>query len=236
MKVAVIPARGGSKRIPRKNIRMFCGKPMITWSIEAARRAGCFDHIICSTDDDEIAGIAERAGAVVPFRRPSSLADDFSGTTAVIGHAVRAISDLGLVPELVCCVYPTAPFVRPDDLLEGLARIEAEDLDFVFPVTPYDFPVQRCVRRDDQGRISMLYPEHFRTRSQDLEVLFHDAGQFYWGRSQAWLEERIIFSSRSASIVLPGARVRDIDTEDDWAIAEAMFRASMHEGSGGVQG
>lgn len=225
MRVAVIPARGGSKRIPRKNIRNFSGRPIIAWSIEAALRAGCFDLVVCSTDDEEIATVATAAGASVPFRRPPALADDFTGTTAVIAHAIDELELLGHSPSMVCCLYPTAPFIQPMDLIASLEMLESDELDYVFPVTPYEYPVQRCLRRSAGGHIQMREPEFFHVRSQDLEECFHDAGLFYWGRANAWREGKVIFSSRSASILLPGSRVRDIDTEDDWVIAELLFQA-----------
>jgi pseudaminic acid cytidylyltransferase len=225
MRLAVIPARGGSKRIPRKNIRPFCGKPMIAWSIEAARASACFDRIIVSTDDDEIADTASFFGAEIPFRRPAELSDDHTGTLAVIAHAVRWQGDNGAEPTEVCCIYATAPFVEPGDLRHGLERLEAQRCDYVFSATHYPFPVQRAFRMTPQGRAEMVYPEHFGTRSQDLEELFHDAGQFYWGTSSAWLDQRPIFSAGASPLLLPRHRVQDIDTPDDWTRAEAMFRA-----------
>lgn len=225
MKLAVIPARGGSKRIPRKNIKLFGGKPMIAWSIEAARLSGCFEHIIVSTDDAEIAEVAITHGAEVPFMRPTELSDDHTGTTPVIAHAVRWQEQQGLSPDWVCCIYATAPFVRAADLQRGLEVATASAADYAFSVTSYAFPIQRAIRITPNERAEMFSPQHFNTRSQDLEEAYHDAGQFYWGRSQAWLAAKPLFSEFSAPIILPRHRVQDIDTPEDWERAEWLFKA-----------
>lgn len=225
MKLAVIPARGGSKRIPRKNIKPFCGKPMIAWSIEAARSSGCFDRIVVSTDDLEIADVARNHGADVPFMRPEELSDDYTGTIPVIAHAIQWHQQHDVSPEEVCCIYATAPFVTAVDLQHGLQRLNDSGADYAFSVTSYAFPIQRAVRIGANGRVEMFYPEHFNTRSQDLEEAFHDAGQFYWGRASAWLAGKPIFSSAAAPVMLPRHRVQDIDTAEDWIRAESMFQA-----------
>ena len=225
MKLAIIPARGGSKRIPRKNIRPFCGRPMIAWTIEAARQSACFDGIVVSTDDPEIAEVARACGAEVPFMRPSSLSDDYTGTIPVIAHAIEWHERRGTNPTQVCCLYATAPFVQADDLKQGLQMLQKEVCDYVFPVTSYAFPIQRAVRMTPAGRVEMFNPEQFNTRSQDLEEAYHDAGQFYWGSAQAWLEGRPIFSPEAAALILPRFRVQDIDTPEDWERAEWLFRA-----------
>ena len=225
MRLAVIPARGGSKRIPRKNIRKFAGKPIIAWSIEAARAAGCFDRILVSTDDPEIAAVAREHGAEAPFTRPAELADDHVGTVPVIAHAVRWQEEQGDAVTAACCIYATAPFCRAEDLREGLRLLEQGGADYVFPVAGYGFPIQRAVRLDAEGRVGMFQPEHGATRSQDLEPAYHDAGQWYWGTRDAWLEGRPIFAPESRAVVLPASRVQDIDTPEDWARAELMFRA-----------
>lgn len=227
MKLAVIPARGGSKRIPRKNIKEFCGKPMIVWSIEAALQSACFDHVIVSTDDAEIAAVATQHGAQVPFVRPAELSDDHTGTTAVIAHAINWFAAQSRPATQVCCLYATAPFVRPDDLRRGLTVLNATESDYAFSVTSYAFPIQRAIRINQSGRVEMLNPEHFNTRSQDLEEAFHDAGQFYWGRAEAWQQGQIIFSAASAPVMLPRHRVQDIDTHEDWVRAEWLFRAQQ---------
>jgi pseudaminic acid cytidylyltransferase len=224
MKICVIPARGGSKRIPRKNIREFCGKPMIAWSIEAAQASGCFDQIIVSTDDAEIADVARHWGAVVPFMRPSELADDFAGTTPVVAHAVQWNQDHGQVLTAVCCLYATAPFVDHADIKEGHDLLEQTAADrFVFTATAYTSPIQRALRLDPAtGEAHMWQPENFSKRSQDLEPAYHDAGQFYWGLPQAWLQSGNLFEG-SKPLLLPCWRVQDIDTQDDWRRAELLY-------------
>lgn len=229
--VAVIPARGGSKRIPRKNIKPFAGKPMIAWSIEAAIASGCFDRVIVSTDDEEIASVASEWGAEVPFRRPPELSDDHTGTIPVIAHAIEWLHEQGEALEAVCCLYATAPFVQPEDLRTGYQSLQGggNDVDYAFSVTSYAFPIQRALRLTTQGRVAMFQPEHFHTRSQDLEEAWHDAGQFYWGRAEAWREGLPIFSERAVPVPLPRHRVQDIDTPEDWQRAEWLFKAWQAE-------
>jgi pseudaminic acid cytidylyltransferase len=227
MKLAVIPARGGSKRIPHKNIKPFCGKPIIAWSIDAARQSGCFDRILVSTDDAEIAEVALAFGAEVPFVRPAELSDDHTGTIPVIAHAIRWQQQSGEAPTAVCCVYATAPFVRAEDLRRGLEVLQETGCDYAFAVTSFAFPIQRAIRITYTGRVEMFHPEHFKTRSQDLEDAYHDAGQFYWGRAEAWLAGKPIFSSDAAPVILPRHRVQDIDTPEDWERAELMFKAQQ---------
>ncbi|KJS76528.1 MAG: NeuA [Comamonadaceae bacterium BICA1-1] len=225
MKLAVIPARGGSKRIPRKNIKPFCGKPMIAWSIEAARLSGCFDRIIVSTDDAEIAHVAQAYGAEVPFMRPPELSDDHTGTIPVIAHAIDWMnSNVGRF-EFACCIYATAPFVLAKDLRRGLDRLRQSGADYAFSVTSYAFPIQRAIRITADQRVDMFNPAHFNTRSQDLEDAFHDAGQFYWGRAAAWLAGKPLFTHEAAPVPLPRHRVQDIDTAEDWERAEWLFKA-----------
>jgi pseudaminic acid cytidylyltransferase len=225
MKLAVIPARGGSKRIPRKNIKPFCGKPMIAWSIEAALASGCFDKIIVSTDDTEIAEVARAHGAQVPFMRPPELSDDHTGTTPVIAHAVDwANHNTGTV-EYACCIYATAPFVLAADLQRGFELLKQQGAEYAFSVTSYPFPIQRAVKITDKQRIEMFTPEHFQSRSQDLEEAFHDAGQFYWGTANAWLQGKPLFSEHATPVKLPRHRVQDIDTPEDWVRAEWLFKA-----------
>jgi len=227
VKVAIIPARGGSKRIPRKNIRLFCGKPMIAWSIETALHSGCFDKILISTDDAEIAEIARHYGADVPFVRPEHLANDHTGTIPVIQHAVQWLITQGLDLDKVCCLYATAPFLSAEDLQRGLTILQESRCDYAFSVTSFPFPIQRALRITATNRMEMFYPEHFHTRSQDLEHAWHDAGQFYWGRAHAWLEGRVLFGPHTAPVLLPRYRVQDIDTPEDWVQAEWLFKASQ---------
>jgi pseudaminic acid cytidylyltransferase len=224
MKLAVIPARGGSKRIPRKNIKLFSGRPIIAWSIAAALESGCFDHVVVSTDDDEIAEVARRYGAEVPFARPPELSDDNTGTIPVICHAIKWFKEHGQMPEYVCCVYATAPFVRATDLRSGLEGLLDSGANYSFSVTSYPFPIQRAIRITKQHRVEMFSPEYFYTRSQDLEAAYHDAGQFYWGRTAAWLTEKVIFGPHSSIVQLPRYRVQDIDTNEDWKMAEYLFQ------------
>lgn len=225
MKLAIIPARGGSKRIPRKNIKPFCGKPMIVWSIEAARQSGCFDRIIVSTDDAEIAEVAQAHGAEVPFVRPPELSDDHTGTIPVIAHAIAWMSAHAISVEMACCLYATAPFVQAEDLRRGLDVLKNSGANYAFSVTSYPFPIQRAIRLTTDQRVEMFHPEHFNTRSQDLEEAWHDAGQFYWGRAEAWLTGRPIFSLAAAAVPLPRHHVQDIDTAEDWERAEWLFKA-----------
>jgi pseudaminic acid cytidylyltransferase len=231
MRLAVIPARGGSKRIPRKNIRDFCGRPMISWSIAAARDSGCFDRIIVSTDDPEIAAVAGAYGAEAPFLRPAELSDDHTPTVPVVAHAIAHATALWGPASAVCCLYATAPFVRGEDLQRGFALLQDGTCDFVFPVTTFAFPIQRALRRSASGEVALFHPEHQATRSQDLEEAWHDAGQFYWGRTAAWQEARPIMGPGSVGLPLPRHRVQDIDTPEDWTRAEFLFRA-LQNGQG----
>lgn len=231
MRLAVIPARGGSKRIPRKNIKPFGGLPMIAWSIKAAIDSQCFDRIIVSTDDDEIAETAQAHGAEVPFMRPAELSDDHTGTIPVIAHAVGWQNQQGDAVSEACCIYATAPFVQGNDLQRGLEQLHRNGADYAFSVTSYAFPIQRAIRITPAQRVEMFQPEHFNTRSQDLEEAWHDAGQFYWGKAAAWLAQRPMFTQAAAPVPLPRYRVQDIDTPEDWERAEWMFKALQQETS-----
>ena len=232
MKVAVIPARGGSKRIPGKNIRDFAGRPMIAWSIEAALASRLYDRVIVSTDDDQIAEVARHAGAEVPFRRPANLADDHCGTIEVIGHAARWMAEAGWQVDAICCIYATAPLLSPADLASGLEQLETGRWDYVIGAGRFTYPAHRGFLRAGDGRIELLFPEHRLTRSQDLPAVFHDAGQFYWGHSQAWREEREMLGTNSSFVELPPWRVQDIDTPDDWKMAEYLFEMHVKDGNG----
>ena len=229
MRIAVIPARGGSKRIPRKNVKDFCGKPMIAWAIEAAVACRCFSKVIVSTDDYEIADVAKENGAEVPFMRPAGLSDDYTGTIPVVRHAIEWVqAHIGNV-EFACCIYATAPFVTPQDLRKGCELISEQDIDYAVSVTSYAFPIQRALRITDGGSLTMFNSEHFATRSQDLEAAWHDAGQFYWGTADSWCREKTVFDGRSIPVLLPRHRVQDIDTTEDWTRAEWLFRALQAE-------
>lgn len=228
MNLAVIPARGGSKRIPRKNIKPFYGKPMIAWSIAAAQDSEVFDRIIVSTDDPEIAEMALSLGAEVPFLRPAELADDFTGTTEVIAHATQWALDESLHPSAVCCIYATAPFIQHTDIQQALTELKKGKHSYVFTATEYAAPVFRSFKRSKSGGVEMIFPEHFTTRSQDLPDVFHDAGQFYWGTPEAWLSHQRIFSEHSSPHLIPRWRVQDIDNEDDWIRAETMATSLLN--------
>ncbi|WP_406667103.1 pseudaminic acid cytidylyltransferase [Gallaecimonas sp. GXIMD1310] len=202
----------------------FHGKPMIAWSIEAAQASGVFDRVIVSTDDEEIAEVANSLGAETPFLRPVDLSDDFATTGQVMAHAVSTLAQLGIQAEIVCCLYATAPFTRAEDLKSAIEKLESSDADFVFSATSFEFPIQRALKLDAKGRVEMFQPEHLLTRSQDLEEAYHDAGQFYCGRAGAFLEQRPFFSPASLALILPRHRVQDIDTPEDWLRAEALFK------------
>ena len=225
MRIAVIPARGGSKRIPRKNIKLFCGKPMLAWSIEAAKKSGLFERIICSTDDEEIAVVARECGAETPFLRPAELSDDHTGTIPVVAHAIKKLQNSENKIDIVCCIYATAPFIQEVDLKNSLEQLEKEDANYCFAVTNYPFPIQRAFRITKENCCEMFQPEMFNMRSQDLDEAFHDAGQLYWGKTSAWLETEQMFSLKSTPYILPRYLVQDIDTEEDWLQAELMFKA-----------
>jgi N-acylneuraminate cytidylyltransferase len=224
MRVALIPARGGSKRIPRKNVLPFAGKPIIGHVIDRVRSCGLFDRVVVSTDDSEVAAVARTFGADVPFERPSELADDHTGTIEVVRHAVTCLQDDGIDLSEVCCLYPTAPFVMAEDLEKGLQILEAGSWHFVFSATTFPHPPARGFRQNPDGGLSMYFPEHFTTRSQDLPEALHDAGQFYWGSPAAWLKDRTIFGERSTVVRVPRWRVQDIDTPEDWERAEQIWK------------
>ncbi|WP_201508392.1 pseudaminic acid cytidylyltransferase [Psychrobacter alimentarius] len=220
--IAVIPARGGSKRIPRKNIKMFHGRPLISYSIEAAIKSKCFDRIIVSTDDEEIAEVALSFGAEVPFLRNKELSNDFAGTTPVIQDTILKLDDSDI--EYVCCIYATAPMLSEQDIRTGLDIIQLkEEFDYAFSITTYDFPIQRSLSLNKENRVEMHNSDLFNTRSQDLEECWHDAGQFYWGTKKAWQQGLPIFSSNSIGVKLPRHRVQDIDTLEDWDMAEMLY-------------
>lgn len=223
MNVAVIPARGGSRRIPRKNVREFAGKPIIAYSIECAMQSGLFERVIVSTDDDEVSRIAREYGAEVPFKRPPELSNDHADTTEVIAHAVSWLERSDAKPLAVCCIYATAPFIQGEDLAAALEVYESGQWEYVFSAAAYSYPVSRAFHKDSRGGLQMFFPEQFNTRSQDLPEALHDAGQFYWGRPSAWLNGVRVFDRGSTAVVIPSWRVQDIDTADDWKRAEQMM-------------
>ena len=228
--IALIPARGGSERILRKNIRNFSGRPMIAWPMELAKQSKIFDRIVVSTDDHEIAETAIQEGAEVPFIRPSKLSDSYTEITPVVKHAILQIQQSDIVVSELCLIYATAPFLQIDALKKGLQLLRAEDCDYVISVTTFAFPIQRAVKRTANGRLAMFQPETYNSRSQDLETAYHDAAQFCWGTTDAWLEERPVFGPNTVPIVLPRHLVQDIDTEEDWHSAEWKFKAIRASG------
>ena len=220
--VAIIPARGGSKRIPRKNLKPFDGVPMIVRSIRTALDSGLFEAVVVSTDDEEIAEIARTHGAEVPFMRPADLADDFTGTAAVIVHALQQLPAF----DYACCIYATAPLLQARYLRDGLELLKRHpSRSFAFSVCSFGFPVQRALTLDGEGALTSMYPEFRHTRSQDLPEALQDAGQFYWGRSAAWLRGETLFSPASLPVILPRHLVQDIDTPEDWQRAEYLYAA-----------
>jgi pseudaminic acid cytidylyltransferase len=224
MNIAVIPARGGSKRIPRKNIKVFGGKPMIVYAITAAKKSGLFDHVLVSTDDAEIATIANEWGAETPFVRPAELANDFTATVPVVAHAIQACEALGWSFDNVCCIYPGVPFIEIEDLQGAFKHLEAGSADYFFPVTEFPSAIQRALKQNSDGVMQPFYPEFELARSQDLESAYYDAGQFYWGKKKAWLNNPRIHSN-GAGYVIPSWRVIDIDTPADWDRAELLAMA-----------
>ncbi|MCU7834944.1 MAG: pseudaminic acid cytidylyltransferase [gamma proteobacterium symbiont of Taylorina sp.] len=221
MNLAVIPARGGSKRIPKKNIKNFMGKPIMAYSIEAALNSQLFDEVIVSTDDEEIAEVAKQYGADVPFMRPEELADDFTGTTPVVQQAAHWFTHNGKKPDYICCIYSTSPFIQINYLQAGLEKLKTIDQGSVASFTSFPFPIQRAQKINEKGNMTPFYPEFMPCRSQDLEEAYHDAGQFYW-----WTEQSLSQGAKeNAAIILPRYLVQDIDTLEDWKRAELMYQA-----------
>jgi len=221
--LAIITARGGSKRIPRKNIRDFCGKPIIAYSIEAAIRSGCFDEVMCSTDDEEIASVARRFGAEVPFLRSAETSNDFATTADVLNEVISEYQKRGKSFEFFCCLYPTAPFVNAERIRKGYEAMVAKNAAGAMPVVRYSYPIQRALCISDDV-ISMREPEHLRSRSQDLEPMYHDAGQYYWYRTADFLGNPNIMTSSPVAVITPESEVQDIDTLEDWKMAELKFK------------
>lgn len=221
--LAVIPARGGSKRIPRKNIRAFAGRPILAWPIAAARDSGLFDTVMVSTEDTAIADAARAAGAEVPFLRSPATADDHSTLLDVLAEVVATYRDRGQSFDTVCCLLATAALVTPEGLNHGHDLFRSGDFDSVFPVVRFGSPIQRALRRDAAGHTAMLAPEHYASRSQDLEPAYHDAGQFYWMSAADCLAKTPTFSGRAGSFEVDETEVQDIDTPTDWRLAELKF-------------
>lgn len=229
MNLAIIPARGGSKRIPGKNIKHFAGKPLIAYSIEAAQQSGLFDRIWVSTDSEHVAKVAIAYGAEVPFMRPTELSNDFVGTGPVTQHAIQHSIGQGIKPSYCCCIYATAPFLQANYLRKALQQLQTEKKkSFAFSCTSFAFPIQRALTLQGNG-VAPMYPEFIGQRSQDLTEAFHDAGQFYWGTSEGFLSNKPMFSEHAIPIILPRHLVQDIDTLEDWQRAELMYQAYIKQ-------
>lgn len=226
--IAVITARGGSKRIPRKNIKEFCGKPILAYSIEAAAASGVFSHVMVSTEDAEIAEIAEKYGAEVPFYRSEGTSGDFATTADVLLEVLEEYRRRGERFDTLCCIYPTAPFVTAERLREAVSLLKESGADSVLPVVRFSFPPQRCVVVKD-GCLQFKWPEYARARSQDLEPFYHDAGQFYCLREKSFLEQKALVMSKTVPLILPEMEIQDIDTEEDWELAQVKYRL-LHDG------
>jgi pseudaminic acid cytidylyltransferase len=219
MNIAIIPARGGSKRIPRKNIKNFNGKPIIAYPIEIALNSKLFEKVIVSTNDNEIADIARHYGAEIPFKRPCDISNDYATTAAVIQHAIAFFQEKKIPVNNICCIYPTTPFLKEQYLQDGYKLLN-EETNYVFSATEYAYPVNRAFKITDNHKIEMLWPENYEKRSQDLNKVYHDAGMFYWGKQSAFENNIPIFSHNSTPLLLPHYVVHDIDTHDDWIRAE----------------
>ncbi len=224
MKIAVITARGGSKRIPRKNIKEFCGKPILAYSIEAALKSGIFDEVMISTEDDEIADLAIKYGAKFPFRRSENTAGDHAMTIDVMAEVVEQYKKIDIAPDIVCCIYPTAPFVTAEKLIKASEIFESTGSDSVIPVVKFSFPPQRCFVING-NYIDFKWPENEFVRSQDLEPYYHDAGQFYYMRTDVMMREHTLVPKKTAPLILDEMEVQDIDNMDDWEIAEIKYKA-----------
>ncbi len=230
MNIAVIPARGGSKRIPRKNIKPFAGKPMIAYAIEAAQASGACEKVVVSTDDEEIAGIAAEYGAELPFTRPPELADDHTPTVPVIAHAIETLRGLGWALDKIACIYPGVPLIDSGDIASALDVLENNGGGgYAFPVAEFPSAIQRALRRSDSGWSEPFNPENALTRTQDLEPAYYDAGQFYWAAADTWLAGGTIHLD-ARTVVLPEWRVVDIDTPEDWDRAEVAFETLKTRG------
>jgi len=224
--LAIITARGGSKRLPNKNIKVFCGKPIIEYSIKTALESNLFDDVMISTDNSAIAEIAISAGASLPFFRSAENSNDFAGTADVLCEVIESFKNLGIEYSVACCIYPTAPFITVDSLKNGLELFENGKYDVVFPSVKYSYPIQRAINIDTglNNKVSMLWPDNYSKRSQDLDLVFHDAGQFYWFCPSTMLAKRKLFTDNTGSLIISELMVQDIDTIEDWKIAEIKYR------------
>lgn len=222
MNLAIIPARGGSKRIPKKNIRDFLGKPIIVYSIEAALQSGLFSEVMVSTDDKEIEDVSINYGAKVPFMRSEANSNDFAGVGDVVGEVLEWYKANKKTFDNICCILPTAPFILPGRIKEAYNMLLTKNYDSVFPVVRFSYPVQRALKLNN-GTVEMFQPENFPKRSQDLEPAYHDSGTFYWMKTEEFIKQKRFFAARSGAIVLPETEVQDIDSEEDWKMAEMKY-------------
>jgi pseudaminic acid cytidylyltransferase len=223
LSIAIITARGGSKRIPRKNIRPFCGRPIIEYSIKAAIESGCFSEVMVSTDDDEIASIAKAYGASIPFMRSASTSDDYATTVEVLREVLKNYENIGKSFSYGCCIYPTAPFVTSKILKESMHELIEKNLDCVLPIVKFSFPIQRSFRLEND-LVEYAQPEYARTRSQDLEFMYHDVGQFYCFDTEKFLANNNLITSNTKGVLISEMTAQDIDTEDDWKLAEMKWQ------------
>lgn len=221
--LCIIPARGGSKRIPRKNIKPFMGKPIIAYSIESAMKSSIFDEIMVSTDDEEIADVARLHGASVPFMRSAETSNDYATTVDVLLEVVNKYKEQGKLFDTICCLYSTAPFVTFDRLKEAYSMIN-DNVDACFTIVEYSYPIQRSLRINEYNYVEMKYPKHLKSRTQDLEKVYHDAGQFYFVKTNALVDEKTVWCKRTAPLILSELEVQDLDTLTDWQLAEMKYQ------------
>jgi pseudaminic acid cytidylyltransferase len=224
LNICIIPARGGSKRIPRKNIKDFLGKPIIAYSIQAALQCNLFDEVMVSTDDEEIVEIAKQYGAKVPFVRSKKNSDDYAGTVDVILEVLLEYEKQQISFENICCLYPTAPFVTAELMEEGYHMLTQKNYNSVFPVCAFSFPILRALQLSTEQQVSMIWPENMAKRSQDLPPAYHDAGQFYWCRTTSLISENKLYTNNSGAVILSELNVQDIDNESDWKLAELKYK------------
>ncbi len=225
--IAIIPARGGSKRIPRKNIKDFAGQPIIKYSIDAALTSGCFDEVMVSTDDQEIAQVAQSFGAKVPFFRSKENSSDTAMTFPVLEEVVTEYKKRGMEFDYVCCIYPTAPFITPERLRTAKQTLINNNAEVVLPIMKFGYPIQRSLRIEN-GKVRMFWPENYNVRSQDLEPAYQDCGQFYFFKTKILFEPGMIYSKNTLPIIVPESEAQDIDNEEDWRIAEIKFKLIKH--------
>lgn len=222
--IAIITARGGSKRIPKKNIKDFLGKPMICYAIQVAIESNLFNDVIVSTDDNEIANIAKQFDATVPFMRSKKNADDFATTAEVLIEVINDLENVNQHYSNACCIYPTSPLLQVESLQKSYDLLIKENYTSVFPIVKFGYPIQRCLQIDDANKVSMKWEENLNKRSQDLQPLYHDAGMFYWFNIKAFKQEQKLFTSNSGAIVLDEIQVQDIDNITDWKMAELKYK------------